>query len=292
MWRWMSLISTNDDATAARHAAAKAGYINDEYVSIFTKKNKGSPLINRGTALRTSVITSLILEYSKKFKKVQVVSLGAGFDTRYFTLPESEIYYWEIDFPQVIQKKIMIIQKSNILSSKLEQALVMNGNLKSTKYNLIGGDLRNHVKIREQLIDSGLDAQIPTIILSECCLIYLEVDQSNNLIKDFIGLFQTCSFLVYEQIEPKDAFGKMMIQNLAERGITLHGMLEYPTLESQLQRFKALGCGEVKGWNMLQALDQLVPSGVIVEWNQRGRLDEVEEWNLFCRHYFILFAQK
>jgi hypothetical protein len=42
----MSLTQTNDDATAARHLAAKPGYIKDEYLKLFTRKEKRYSLMN------------------------------------------------------------------------------------------------------------------------------------------------------------------------------------------------------------------------------------------------------
>jgi O-methyltransferase involved in polyketide biosynthesis len=283
----MSLLQTNDDATAARNSAAKKGYIKDEYVSLFTKKLKSCPLINKGTALRTLAINYMINKYSQEHKKIQIVSLGAGFDTRYFTLDIDYIDYWEIDFPQVVQKKITIIQKS--LSQKFDFT-VENGNLRSAHYHIIGADLRHFTQ--ECLGEWGIDSKIPTLVLSECCLIYLQVETSNSLIKDFYTYFENCGFLVYEQICPLDQFGKMMIQNLEERGITLYGITQYPSLDSQIQRFKTLGFSQISGWDMLDAYKECIPQDTIDLWNSIERLDEIEEWNLFCRHYFLLMAIK
>ena len=281
----MSLIQTNDDATAARNSAAKKGYITDEYVSLFTKKSKSSPLMNKGTALRTLAINSMIAKYAQEYKEIQVVSLGAGFDTRCFTL--DSIIYWEIDFPQVVQKKIQIIQKS---PSVFRDFTVVNGNLRSAHYHIIGADLRYFTKTA--LVEWGIDSKIPTLVLSECCLIYLEVDVSNGIIKDFFDFFENCGFILYEQICPNDQFGKMMIKNLEERGITLYGITQYPSLDSQIQRFKTLGLSQISGWDMVDAYREFIPQNTIDLWNSIERLDEIEEWNLFCRHYFLLMAKK
>jgi O-methyltransferase involved in polyketide biosynthesis len=182
----------------------------------------------------------------------------------------------------------MIIQKN--LSHKLIDAQIVNGNLRSRNYHLIGSDLR--YLTRNLLLELGMDDSMPTLVISECCLIYLQVEQSNALIREMNGFFKNCGFIVYEQIGPHDAFGKMMIRNLTEREITLFGIYEYPTLEAQKERWQSLGFSQVQGWNMLDALKEFISQSTIDLWDSKERLDEVEEWILFCRHYFILFAEK
>ena len=158
------------------------------------------PLINRGTALRTTAINTLIHQFIQKYSKIQILSLGAGFDTRVFYLQDSKISYWEIDVPMVVSKKIMIIQKSKNLSDKIPDFKVEDGNLKSSHYTLISGDLKDFESIKGKLLNFGFDAQIPTLILSECLLIYLEVEKSTCLIQEFRNLIQDCAFIVYEQV--------------------------------------------------------------------------------------------
>ena len=139
----MSLAATNDDATSCRLSAVKAGYINDDFVSTFTRRGKSMPLINRGTALRTTAINTLIHQFIQQYSKIQILSLGAGFDTRVFYLQDSKmISYWEIDVPMIVSKKIMIILKSQDLSDKIPDFKVEDGNLKSSHYTLISGDLK------------------------------------------------------------------------------------------------------------------------------------------------------
>jgi tRNA wybutosine-synthesizing protein 4 len=56
-------------------------------------------------------------------------------------------------------------------------------------------------------------------------------------------------FVLYEQIKPDDAFGKMMIRNLKSRNIELKGIQAYPDLEHQEKRFIDLG------WQAAKAVD-------------------------------------
>ncbi len=51
-------------------------------------------------------------------------------------------------------------------------------------------------------------------------------------------VFETVFFqLVYEQVNPNDAFGKVMCQNMSSRSSPLLGLQAYPTLKSQRDRF-------------------------------------------------------
>lgn len=64
------------------------------------------PIINRGSWARVYSIRQVILRFQKLFEKVNIVSLGAGYDSTYFWLKslklDTQIDYIEIDFPQLI----------------------------------------------------------------------------------------------------------------------------------------------------------------------------------------------
>jgi len=69
------------------------------------------PIINRGTWTRVfsvrTVVTRFLQAYAKE-ERVQILSLGAGFDITYFWLHDvmpdiSNLKYVEIDFPDVTE---------------------------------------------------------------------------------------------------------------------------------------------------------------------------------------------
>jgi tRNA wybutosine-synthesizing protein 4 len=74
--------------------AASLGYFKDDYSQYFLKtKKKMFPIINRGTWTRVfavrQVMERFLKAYSSKVKNgeietIQIVGLGAGFDTSYF----------------------------------------------------------------------------------------------------------------------------------------------------------------------------------------------------------------
>ena len=64
---------------------------------------------------------------------------------------------------------------------------------------------------------------LPTLFLSECVLIYIEPRDSDAIV-NWVGANMAVSlFVVYEQINPTDAFGAMMLRNLkVSRNSELH----------------------------------------------------------------------
>ena len=61
----------------------------------------------------------------------------------------------------------------------------------------------------------GFDRDAPTLVITECVLIYLKPEDTKNIlgfIKDFIR--GDAAILNYEMINPSDPFGKVMLENL------------------------------------------------------------------------------
>ncbi len=58
-------------------------------------------------------------------------------------------------------------------------------------------------------------------MLTECLLIYMKSEDSEKLLHTLSGIFQNIVMLNYEMINPDDQFGRVMIENLEERGCSL-----------------------------------------------------------------------
>ncbi|KAI7901788.1 leucine carboxyl methyltransferase [Cokeromyces recurvatus] len=260
---------TNDDATVSRLSAVNLGYIKDPFVHFFVKRaTRRLPIINRGTFLRCYSIDSIISQFlSMQGPKKQIVTLGAGFDTRYFNiksgyldkdnmqLSDQLLRYFEVDFPEITMKKAMMIKKHKELLHLLDnvnQVKIERGgmDLKSPDYCLLGGDLREWTTCSKRLIDAGLDFQAPTLFLSECVFIYLPPEDSTHILKWITDYMKNTMFTLYEQIRPEDAFGKIMIRNLRNRNIELKGIYAFPDLTHQERRFKDLGWQNAKAVDM------------------------------------------
>jgi O-methyltransferase involved in polyketide biosynthesis len=197
-----------------------AGYLKDEFVHVFLKRGqKRAPIINRGTYTRTYAIDRIITNFIKWNKKeCQVVSLGAGSDSRFFNLHQANQepkLYVEIDYPQVTSKKAMAVCKNATTKSMLSELRVEGGGteLVSTNYWLLSGDLIHFDRILERMIFMGLDTMLPTLFLSECVLVYLDSKVANAIVSATSTLADP-TFVTYEQIEPNDPFGAQMMENL------------------------------------------------------------------------------
>jgi [phosphatase 2A protein]-leucine-carboxy methyltransferase len=88
---------TDSDAILARLSTVKQGYLEDPFVAHLVPRAQFQParppLINIGTYVRSKSIDSLVdqwLEYCEREQKsCQIVSLGAGSDTRFWRIAVS-----------------------------------------------------------------------------------------------------------------------------------------------------------------------------------------------------------
>lgn len=67
----------------------------------------------------------------------------------------------------------------------------------------------------------NVDASLPTLVLTECLLIYMRSEDTQSVLNwtmDFFGQQGVLAFVNYEMINPDDQFGRMMVENLENRG--------------------------------------------------------------------------
>lgn len=139
------LAGTNDDALQCKLSSVQVGYLSDPFVNVFLGKTaRKPPIINRGTFTRTVSIDLILSHFAAK--ECQVVSLGAGSDTRPFRFASSNIVkYIELDFMQVCATKIRKIVKAKLVS---DPVVTRGGSqLASNNYCLYPCDLRNWTQI-------------------------------------------------------------------------------------------------------------------------------------------------
>lgn len=88
------------------------------------------PIINRGTWARVWAYREMILKFLKAYhdKEINILSLGSGYDSTFFWLHDSlqkgeikditleKLTYIEVDFTEVVVKKINIMKKSSLLA--------------------------------------------------------------------------------------------------------------------------------------------------------------------------------
>jgi [phosphatase 2A protein]-leucine-carboxy methyltransferase len=230
---------TDDDAAASRLSAVNLGYLDDPFVSYLYRPKYGEsstsgsrkpPLINVGTHHRTYAIDVLVDQFLEKGGK-QIVSLGAGSDTRFWRLMVSTKYgismakfkadfqsrkdrpdittYIEIDFPHLTSLKAQRISRSPKLSTLLgpntsdatRPYTISKGGtqLSSSIYTLLPLDLKESpsTTLTSEVLPL-LDTSLPTLFLAECVLCYLHPDVGERIITWFGETFEDCAGVIYE----------------------------------------------------------------------------------------------
>jgi [phosphatase 2A protein]-leucine-carboxy methyltransferase len=240
----------------------------------------------------------------------QIVSLGAGTDTRYFRLrdkyPNADLVYHEVDFPTNTAAKLASIQRHKELYSRL--SLDPNASpptfapgttsYHSPTYNLHALDLRSLVHSDEGASPPdlpNLDPSRPTLILSEMCLIYLQASTVANILATFIQKYipspTPLSLVLYEPILPNDAFGQVMISNLASRNIRLPTLSAYPGLADQKARLKQYGFVDgARAADTHWLWNKWVPEEEKERVAELEMLDEHEELDMLLKHYCVAWG--
>ncbi|KAG0649123.1 Leucine carboxyl methyltransferase 1 [Hyphodiscus hymeniophilus] len=329
--RDLSIQATDTDAAVSRLSAVSMGYLDDPFAPFFVngQGTRRLPIINRGTYARTNALDILIDAFlspsSQEPELKQIVSLGAGTDTRYFRLRAQNrhhnVIYHEFDFPAVCAAKCHIVESNKSLSrdetiARAETVAPINTGspgIAEAEWQLLrsvkdrsGGmeagyichplDLRELPSIPGLSSFRGLKADLPTLIISECCLCYLEVDVAKDVLKWFTDRIPSIGVILYEPIGVDDAFGQMMVENLATRGIVMPTVQRYKALEDQLGRLKELGFGGDGGSTNAITIENIWEEWITTEERERvdglEGLDEVEEWQMLARHYAVVWGER
>jgi hypothetical protein len=77
---------------------------------------------------------------------------------------------------------------------------------------------------------------------------------------------------------------------IGSAGYTLPGLVAFPTLESQRQRFTDNGWAKALDCTMLEAYNLIISSDEKQRLGKLEMLDEIEEWQLLMSHYSISIA--
>ncbi|XP_068161711.1 leucine carboxyl methyltransferase 1 [Antennarius striatus] len=295
--------ATCDDATTCKRFATSKGYWKDPYIQYFARSvgERKAPEINRGYYARVQGVNHLLDAFIRKTEcNCQVINVGAGLDTTFWRLKDENLMpqkFFEVDFPTVVARKIHNIKTKPPLSKALIEthstdSLTLDAqSLDSDHYCIIGADLRDISNLDEKLKKFQLNPELPTVLLSECVLVYMTPSQSFNLVRWAAETFHTAMFVSYEQVNMCDRFGQVMIENLQRRQCTLAGVETCQSLDSQRERFLK------SGWEHSDALDMMtvysmLPQDDVARIERLEFLDERELLQQLLQHYSICWAIK
>ncbi|KAL4248305.1 Leucine carboxyl methyltransferase 1 [Abortiporus biennis] len=293
---------TDSDAALARYSAVQKHYFNDPFIRPLLSRGAQyqpprPPLINVGTYVRSEAIDSLVNEWlslsQAEGKKCQIVSLGAGSDTRFWRIatgPQKDVLasYIELDFAENTTKKAMAIRKSRELSiplGKPEDIKITHcgSALNSSVYHLVPADMRLPPAdtLPPLLCPKGqpgiLSPDLPTLLLFECVL-----SKSSTILGG----------VVYEMFGLNDSFGRVMLNNLKARNVDLPGVEPYPSFQSLPSRFLNRGFDASVALTLKQIRTTCISSEELQRISHLELLDELEELELVLQHYAITWGLK
>lgn len=324
----MGIQSTDTDAAVSRLSAVSLGYLIDPYASIFVQgpSTRRLPIINRGTYARTVALDILINSFITTSENLcggqtrQIISLGAGTDTRYFRLRDENkhinLVYHEFDFLTVSEAKRKTItghaeifkkheseylwsaaQSTSEISNSMEWGFTrQQGSPRDIIYCFHPVDLRKITVHESPESFAGVRTDVPTLILSECCLCYMDVNKSNDVVRWFTNNIPSVCIALYEPIEPDDAFGQMMISNLAARNIFMPSLKHYKSLADQCLRLSDFGFNNSDSRNGFGAenieniWERWISDTEKLRVDGLEGLDEFEEWEMLARHYAVVWG--
>ncbi|KAL7627823.1 carboxy methyl transferase for protein phosphatase 2A [Parahypoxylon ruwenzoriense] len=302
----INIQGTDTDAAVSRMSAVNLGYLQDPFAEYFVQTPVNGPvrrlpIINRGTYTRTAALDKLISSFLSNTgtRERQVISLGAGTDTRCFKLfsqpNQAGLVYHEIDFPAISAKKLQLVNTIPQLRAIIPNPQAENNSWTSTalqngcQYRCHGLDLRVLLNGDVKSLDS-IRTDIPTVLVSECCLCYLETSEAQGVIKYFTERIPNLAIMIYEPIRPGDSFGKQMVSNLAARQIRMPTLDAYQDPAKQQSRLRGAGFDLVKSLTIKEVWRHWITEEEKERVDDLEGLDEVEEWNLLADHYIIVWG--
>lgn len=146
----------------------------------------------------------------------------------------------EMDFPTVTSRKCYAIKRNKLLLGKIHtedgEVRFNLTDLHAPNYHVVGVDLRNIDEVAKKLRQADVDMSVPTIVLAECVLVYVEPSNCAALLGWLASSFAQAVFINYEQVNMRDRFGDVMLSNLRSRGCTLAGVEACVSLDTQMDR--------------------------------------------------------
>jgi hypothetical protein len=287
---------TDGDAATCKLSCTRLGYFDDEYIPhLVANCPPRLPILNYGYYIRVSMIRRMTraLVDCVGAHPCQVVSLGAGSDTHgFWSLGQFErMRYFEVDFSDTILFKAKKLDDHrtkfwSVMGASHDAVEPHFSTSPSSdrvvwslgRFAMVGFDLRDDPRVLLEILtqSTGFDNTRPTLIISECCLIYLDSSQCESILSAFASVVSDCTVCLYEQINGDDEFGKIMIGNLSRRGCPLRSIL--PDIGSHVTRLTNAGFTVSRAESLEDVTGKILTKRIEL-------IDEWEEFNLLQRHY-------
>jgi tRNA wybutosine-synthesizing protein 4 len=315
------------DSLGCKYSASRFDYFKDPFIEpIYEGLNRTqphthhprahiphirrSPIIHRGYFARSECfakVLELFLERTSGAPSRQVVFLGPGYDTSPlipYVRGEENVFTFEVDFPDIMSKKVELYRAEADIVSLLEKGpregaseetadpTTSSSIVKMGPLSFIAQDLRSAQLVVSDLVAAGLRGDVPTLVLSECVLVYVPKTEVLDLCARLGSLLQDAVWLTYDMITPNDLYGRNMIKNLEAAGFGIPGIKDFPTLDQQKSRFLETGWGDARSCTMQHYFDKVMPAAQKARVCVLELLDEVEEFNLLMSHYSLTIACK
>lgn len=228
--------------------------------------------------------------------------------------------FLDIDYSDLLMKKIQIISNnvllSGIVGTNMESPDSNDNNnnnnndnnnnnshnnkldrFTSSNYFIRPCDLNDTKSFCKLLLQSKDDLPFlydnnnTKIFIAEVSLAYMKPELSDEIIRITSQLPQS-HFIILEQLIPKgpyEPFAKQMLKHFTNHDSPLLSVTKYPTLQSQIDRFKKLGYVKSNAGDMFQLWHKL-PSEIKDTIESVQPFDELEEFHLFCHHYILVHS--
>jgi O-methyltransferase involved in polyketide biosynthesis len=187
-------------------------------------------------------VVSLFLEQTASAPTRQILNLGGGFDTTFLKLKQQgkvdNLVFVEVDFPPVIQHKLSILKHARatreLLALNPVETYQTSFGYSVGGLTLVATDLKDTAGLLRSLQAAGVARNAPTLVITECVLVYMEQQHQQQLVQSLKGMFEDLLWVSYDMVNPDDEFGRVMRRNLSAAGFRLPGLLAFPSLRHQV----------------------------------------------------------
>jgi O-methyltransferase involved in polyketide biosynthesis len=170
----------------------------------------------------------------------------------------------------------------------------------SCSLRMAGCDLMHPESVAAALLEAGLDPQMPTLVLTECVMVYMDKASCRNLCRTVMqGLLRGSAVWVsYDMVNVGDRYGQVMLRNLTQAGYKVPGFVDNPERGDHIELFEtAAGAGEsvsVSCRTMLECYkdEDMVSNEKKARVARLEIFDEIEEWEMIMSHYCITRAHR